>query len=258
MIDVAALDPWHGALFALAVALALALGAGAFGRPWLGPLAAGIGVFGGWWLMLGLVTATPRQLFERLPLAALGAILFVALTQGPAQRWPRLRALLLAAAAAALGWWMAGAPVHGADAWRALPEMALVALGAVALAARGTGRLAPIVAAATLTAGLAGAGAPGPYLLLGVTLLAATLGAAAGRHPPATMLAAVPVAAALAALAAVPVLARGAATDWAAALAPLAALWLGQPIAARLPRWAAPLGPVVAAMPLVAAAFLLR
>jgi hypothetical protein len=64
---------------------------------------------------------------------------------------------------------------------------------------------------------------------------------------------------ALAGVAAVPVLGRAGAADAAAAAAPALALLAGPLLAARLPRRLGPwLGPVLAALPALAAAALLR
>jgi hypothetical protein len=74
------------------------------------------------------------------------------------------------------------------------------------------------------------------------------------------VLTALPLAVALAALAAIPVLARGAGSDFAVAAAPLAALLIGVPAGARLAgrRWGAPIGAGLAGGLAVGVAFLLR
>jgi hypothetical protein len=120
------------------------------------------------------------------------------------------------------------------------------------------------LAAAALFAGLQLAPLAGPYRLLGGALLAAAAIAALVRpgkgkmaHP---VLAALPLAGALAALAAIPVVARGAASDFAVAAAPFAALLLGAPAGARLAgqRWVAPVGAGLAGGIAACIAFLLR
>jgi hypothetical protein len=203
-------------LIALAVAGALALG----GRRWraAGMLALGAGVLAGWWWLFGALPASPRQLPERLPLLALAMLLLVGLSvvwrRAPAWLLPGLGVL-------GTGWWMAGAPRNIADLTQAAPVLILVALYTL-LALRAT-RGAAVVAAGLLWAGLALAGPPGPATLLALGLLGAAFGAVpAAWH----RLAGLPFAAALAALAALSVLARGAAVDWAVALLPLAALLL--------------------------------
>lgn len=253
----AALWPWRGAGLAGLVALAVALGAGAMARPRIAALAAGIGALAGWWLSFGLLTATPRQLPERLPLLMLGLVLLAGFGGGLVARWRWLAVPLAALGALGAGWWMAGAPLVLADLRRAAEVLLLVGGFALALVWRGEGRWNGGLAAAALLAGLWVAAAAGPQTVLGAVLLAAALGAlpAAGG----TRLGALPLMAGVAALAALPVIARGAPADWAAALAPGLALWLGPALGGWLPRRAAPLlGPALAAAPAVLAAFLLR
>jgi hypothetical protein len=182
-----------------------------------GGLAAGAGVLAGWWWVFEALPASPRQLPERLPLLALAVLAWTALGLA----WRRAPALaMVMAGALGAGWWMAGAPRNGADLLQAAPVLGGVALF-VLLALR-QGRWATVLAAATLLAGLLLAGLPGPGPVLGAVLLGASLVAA---FAPGGMLSALPFAATLAALAAMPVLARGAPADWAAAVAPLAVLW---------------------------------
>lgn len=250
--------PWRGAALAFAVALGWALAALRL-RPRLVALAAGLGVLAGWWLTFGLLTATPRQLPERLPLLALGLVLLAGLGSGLAARGRGAGLALAATGAAAAGWWMAGAPATAADLRRAAPVLAGVAAAALLLALRGTGRWSPSVAAAALLAGLVGAAAPGPWVVLGAALLAACLGAVAVRPPSAAPLGVLPAAGAVAALGVLPVLARGGGADWAAALAPLAALGLGPLLARALPwKVGEPLAAALAAAPFVGISFFLR
>jgi hypothetical protein len=231
-----------GALIATLLALGVALAARALRRPHLGGVAAGIGILGGWWFAFGVLSGTPRQLPERLPLLMLVLVVLTPpLGQAVARRrWLVMPALVVGALWA--GWWMAGAPRSMPDLARAAPAFAGIAGASLLLALRAAPRPAGPIAAAALLAGLAFAGPPGPFTVLGMALLAATIGAAA---VPAgvTLVAALPVAAALAALGAIPVLARGAPADWAVAAAPVAALALGAPLGARvLPRHGATLG----------------
>jgi hypothetical protein len=251
LMESAALWPWRGAAVAALAALAWAL---AFARllrwPGTAPAAAAIGLLAGWWWTLGLLTASPRQLLERLPLLALMAALAGVLVAS--WRRPRLAQLGAWVAALAGGWWMSGAPMVAGDLRRAAP--ALLAIGLAA------GFLAPLLSAtaaasasgfAALAAGFWAAGPPGPFLALALAglsaaLVALLLGAGGG-----TALG-LPMALALASLAALPVLARGAAADWLAAAAPLSALLLGPTVASWLPgrigRW---LGWALAALPAI-------
>ena len=260
------------ALPALVAALGLALVGRLLRQPWLAGLAAGAGLLLGWWWTFGMFTASPRQLPERLPLLALALLGFAALGC-ITSRWTAGGVIAATGGVLATGWWMAGAPLTEADLLAALPVLGGVAAGA-ALALRQPGRWSAPLAAAALLAGLALAGLPGPGLVLGAALLAAPLGAAvpAGRKArapgrggsaawgvPAGLASALPVAGGMAGLAALPLLARGAPSDWAAAAAPLAVLWLAPPIAAWLPRRAGVLpAALVAALPFLALAWLLR
>ncbi len=202
------------ALFALLVSAGLALAGGRLAA--LGAVALGAGLVVGWIWLLGGLSASPRQLPERLPPLALAILLLAALSL-----WRRAPPWLLAGLGAlGTGWWMGGAPRTGADLAQAAPVMALVALHAL-LALRLRGARA-VLAAALLWAGLALAGPPGPAALLALVLLGASIGALAGPRP--GLAAVLPFAAALAALAALPVLARGTPLDWGLALLPLAAL----------------------------------
>ncbi len=258
-MDWGVLWPWRGAALAFLVAACMAFGASRLRRPRLAALAAGAGVLGGWWATFGLLTATPRQLPERLPLLALALLVLAGLGGAAAARWRAAGPLLTAAGALGAGWWMAGAPLHGADLPRAMPVLAGVAGAAFVLAMRGGGRGIALTAVGSGFAGLLGAAAPGPGVVLGAGLLGAALGSAAVRPAPAGSLAALPLAGGLAALVAMPVVARGGAADWAAAAAPVAAVLLGPAVAPFLPRGAGEaVGAALVALPLVALSFFLR
>ncbi|MCZ8150572.1 MAG: hypothetical protein O9325_22290, partial [Roseomonas sp.] len=236
----------------------------AAGRPLLGAAAGGIGVLAGCWFAFGVVTASPRQLPERLLLLMLALVLATPLF-GAAARWRRWLAVPLAVAGALwAGWWMAGAPIVPPDLARAAPVLVAVAIATLLLALTGGPRWAGPVAASVLFVGLYVAPLAGPYRLLGGVVLASAAMAALVRpgksdltHP---VLTALPLAVALAALAAIPVLARGAASDFAVAAAPLAALLIGIPAGARLAgrRWGAPAGAGLVGGLAVGVAFLLR
>lgn len=245
----------NGAIVAAGVALAAALLGRWLGRPGLAAAAAGLGLAAGFAAVLGVVSASPRQLAERLPLLAL-----LALAAGGAAalaRRPALRGFAFALGLVLGAWWMAGAPLHLPDLRRAAPE-ALVLLAAMAVAAwRGGAPQAPLAAWAGLAAGLYLAAARGPHLAFALAGLAALLAALPGRASgPASRL---PLAVALVGVAAVPVLARGGAADLAAAAIPLAALLAGPWIGRRMPGPAgAWVGPLLAALPMVGLVVLLR
>jgi len=260
----ATLAPWHAALVAGACEIGAAWLGRAAGRPLLGAAAAGIGVLAGWWFSFGVLTASPRQLPERLPLLMLGLVLTAPLF-GAAARWRAWLALPLAAAGALwAGWWMAGAPMILPDLTRAAPVLAGVAIATLLLALSGGPRWSGPVAASALFAGLQLAPLAGPYRLLGGALLAAAAIVALVRpgkgkmaHP---VLTALPLAGALAALAASPVVARGAASDFAVAAAALVALLLGAPAGARVAgrKWGGVVGAGLAGGSMACVAFLLR
>ncbi|MBX6744811.1 MAG: hypothetical protein IRY87_22490, partial [Acetobacteraceae bacterium] len=67
--------PWKGAVVALAAALVWAGLLRLAGRRDLAALGAGAGLALGWVVVLGLPTASPRQLAERLPMLALAGLM---------------------------------------------------------------------------------------------------------------------------------------------------------------------------------------
>ncbi len=209
-MDLDSLLPWRGAGLALAAALAWGGAFRLLGRPGLAALAAGAGTAAGWALTMGVATASPRQLPERLPLLALAATA-LALPVGLLGDG-RLRPLGAAAAALALlagAWWLAGAPLAAADLRRgAVP---LLGLAVLVLAAQVPlhGPWHAGAALALLGAGLWIAAPPGPWTVLAAAAAAAALGAG-------------------------PVLARGTPANWLAAAVPFAALWLGPALADHL------------------------
>lgn len=213
------------ALLPMAVAFMVALAVGAAGRllrrPGLGAVAAAAGLLAGWWWTMGLLTASPRQLPERLPVLAAGLLL---LSLGAMAAHARSARMAVAVAGAlATGWWMAGAPKTGADAMAALPVLAGVALLALLLLRQPAAWSAPL-AALGLLAALVLVRLPGPGMVLAAVVVAAAAGALAAGP-----LAGMAMAGAMAALASLPVLARGTLVDWAAAAAPVVALWVVVP-----------------------------
>jgi len=250
--------PWRGGVLALLVALAWATGLRLARQPALAPAAAALGLAVGWAVTIGLVTASPRQLAERLPLLGLA----LALLALPLAGLLKGRAALVGtvfAALAVLGaaWWMAGAPNHGPSLAAAAPVLAGVAAYGAALLLRFGDAGDGAKAALALLAGLLAAGGFGPQPMLagcvvGAALGAALVGAGAGAAVRAAL---VP---ALAALGALPVIARAQPADWAAAAAPLLALWLGPAIGQRLPgRAGGLLGWALAAAPAIILAWFL-
>ncbi len=230
------LPPWLPPVgLALALSLAWAGLFRALRRPEVAALGAGLGLAAGWVMALDLVTASPRQLPERLPLLVLvlaAASLPLGVLAGGGRRWPGLAGAVLLLSLAA--WWLVGAPATLPDLRRiALPLMAILVLLA-ALQLRLDGAVQAVACGALFLAALwIGRPPPGPWQVLALVALAAALGALPGGSawPAAARL---PMAAGLAALLAGPVLARGAATDWLAAAAPLSALWLGPALALHL------------------------
>jgi len=206
-------------------------------RPATASLGLALGALLGVTLLLGPVLASSRQLAERLPVLALAALLLaMPLTTG--RRGGLLVGLGLLAAGFT-GWWMAGGPMTEADLRRAAPAglalLLLVPLVQLEAAPPWRG----VLAAVALLAGLLASGIPGPWVMLAMILLAAAFGhqlAGGGLVGDAGRL---PFAMLLTALLAGPLLARGAAADWAAALAPLAPLLLGARLTARLKGWRA-------------------
>lgn len=234
--------PWRAGGLALAAALGWAGACRLLRRRELGALGAGIGIAAGWWLLLGLPAASPRQILERLPMLAVAgaaAGLLLAVVAGSARG---MAAAVLAAAGLLAGaWWLGGMPLAPADLRRAavtLLALAVLMLG-LALALRGAWQA--MAAGAVLAGGLWIAAPPGgPWLALAACLPAAALGAAVAGPAWGGAAARLPMALALGAVAAAPVLGRGAAADWAAAAAPVAALWLGPALAGQLRGRAAP------------------
>lgn len=220
------------------------------------PLTAGLGLaFGaalGVTLLLGVMLPSARQLPERLPVLALVAAgLALPLAWGR-RGW--LAALLGLLGAVFTGWWMAGGPLTEADLVRAAPAglalMLLVPLVQIEAAPPWRGVLASVA----LLAGLLASGIPGPWVMLGLILLSAAFGQQLAGGGAMTDPARLPFAMLLAALLAGPLLARGSAADWAAALAPLAPLLLGPRLTGRLKGWRASLVILLlAAVPVAAA-----
>ncbi|MBW8268961.1 hypothetical protein [Caldovatus aquaticus] len=263
-LGLGALWPWRAAFVAGLAALAWGLVfrlAGGGRRGW-SAAAAAVGLCAGWLSVLPPVAASPRQLVERLPLLVLAAFAGGLAVEALRSLWPRLAAAVLPAcgvlAMLGCGWWMAGAPVAQADLWRAAPVAAGVAAGAGLALWRLRDAWRAAAVAAALAAGLwAGRAAAGPGVLLAVAALLASAGAAlAVRAADLGVAARGTLALGLAALAALPVLARGRAADWAAAAAPALAMLLGPAIGGRLPgrRLGPAIGWVAAAAPAVVAA----
>jgi len=221
---------------------------------WAG-LALPLGALLGFAWVMGGFSASARQLPERLPLLALAALL-LAVPLAAGLRGALARGLLLAAALGT-GWWMAGAPLTEADLRRTLPVLVLLFLLVPLLHREAAGPWHAQAGLLALAAGLWAGGGPGPWLLLALVLLGAglPLGLAAG---PLAEPARLPLAMLLAALLAGPLLARGAAADWAAALAPAATLLLAPRPAGKRAGWQAPLFLMGAALPGVTLAWLLR
>lgn len=228
------LMPWRAPI----AALVFALGWGFLlrRRPALAGLGLPLGVALGFGLVLGLGLASPRQLFERLPGLALGALALaapLALTQARA-----VQAISVGVGVVLAGWWMAGAPLHGDDVRRAATVWMAVSLAAAVLVVELEGGWRG-VAVAALLAGLLALGAPpGPWTLLALCVAGAGLGASVALPalPPSARL---PLAVVVAALMAGPVLGRGATVDWMAALGVLALAVLAPRLAGGARGWAA-------------------
>lgn len=248
----------RGLLVAASAALACGGAARLLGWRRLAAAAAGIGLAAGFAAILGLVNASPRQVFERLSsLAVLGAALGLLAAMAGRPAW-RLALAVLGVGVGA--WWLAGGPLHPPDMLRVAPAWAGLA-AAMALAVWRAATLpAMALSWAALAAGVAAAAALGPFVglaLAGCGALAGIL--VAGGRP--AMAARLPLGLALAGVAAVPVMARAAPADIAAACAPAMALlagpWVGRRLPGRLGPWLVGpwLGPLLAAAPAVVAAW---
>ena len=258
------LRPYHGAVLAFVVALAVGLVGRWMRRPPPPGLAAGVGALAGWVFTFGLPTASPRQLPERLPLLLLALVALTPVLGRVARRWRWLGLPLAVLCAIGVGWWMSGAPLILPDLRRAALPLAGIAAAALLLALLAREAWAAPVATSVLLLGFMGAALRGPHMLLGGALFAAALGASlvlpgrSGSGPNAA-LANLPVAGTLAALAALPVIARGSGPDWAAGLSPLLALAVGAPIGASVSRrLGAPLGALLAGVASALLAFFMR
>lgn len=221
-------------------------------RPMTAGLGLALGAACGVVLLLGLMLPSARQLPERLPVLTLVAALLALPLAWVKRGW--LAGLLGLLGALSTGWWMAGAPLTEADLVRAAPAgLALVLLvPLVQLEAAPPWR--GLLAAAALVAALLASGIPGPWVMLGLILLSAAFGQQLAGGGAMADPARLPFAMLLAALLAGPLLARGAAADWAAALAPLAPLLLGPRLTGRLKGWRAGLVILaLAAVPVVTA-----
>lgn len=230
-MDLNWLGPWQGAALAGVVTLVVAGLARVLRWPGVATAAAGCGLAAGWLLVLGEISASPRQLSERLPLVAVAAA--AAGTLLVAAGW-RVTAWVLAVPVALAGaWWLGGAPMVLPDLLRAALPLAALAILAVLTLVALDGPLLGALAAASLAGGIWLAAPLGPWLPLVAALLAALLAGTAGglAWPPGARLA---PALGLAAVAAGPVMARGTVADWLAGAAPLAVLWLGPAFGARL------------------------
>lgn len=250
---------WRGFAVALAVALAVAGAARLLRRARWGGAAAGVGLAAGFAMVLGVISASPRHLAERLP-----ALVILGLLAGVVAGLPRpaFRIAGVTASVALGAWWMAGAPLHPPDLLRAAPQgLALAAAMALVLRWDATlpGRAMSWVA---LAAALVAAAAPGPYLAYALAGLGAVAGAGVLRATPGPA-GRLPLALGLVGVAAVPMVARAAPADAAAAAAPALALLAGPWLAVRIGRWTGPriaawIAPAVAAAPAIGAALLLR
>jgi hypothetical protein len=237
-----------------AVAALAALLAGRLLRvPLLQAAASGVALAVGWIVAFGGVAVAPRLPAERLPVLALAG-----LGAGIAADLWRRGGLVAVVLAVAAGWWVAGAPRSEAEAAAVLPHMACIAL-AVLLAVRllAAPRSPWVIPAAALAlwGALLAARAPLPWTGLALVPLAATLGQVSGGQvsgrqvsgrqvsgPRGAWAVRLPMAAALAGLAALVVLVPGHALHGGvtrvdlAALAPVVAVWLAPRLMARV-RW---------------------
>lgn len=244
--------PAGAPLLALCVALLWAV---MLRRGRWGVLALPLGAVLGFAWVMGGFSASPRQLPERMPLLAMGALL-LALPLAAGLRGGFAGVLVLLGGAAT-GWWMAGAPLTEADLRRVIPVLVVLGLLVPLLHREASGPWRAPIAALALALGLWAAGAPGPWLLLALALLGAGLPLFFLGQPLAEA-ARLPFAMLLAAILAGGLLMRGAPADWMAALAPLGALLLGATPTGRRAAWQAPLLLLAAAAPGVALAWLLR
>ncbi|MBR0678179.1 hypothetical protein GXW77_18570, partial [Roseomonas alkaliterrae] len=94
---------WRGFVIAAAVALLVAAAGRVLKRPRLTAAAAGIGLAAGFAAVSGVISASPRQLAERLP-----ALVILALAAGLVAAVPRqgFRGAGLALGVALGAWWM--------------------------------------------------------------------------------------------------------------------------------------------------------
>jgi hypothetical protein len=251
--DVSLMDHPAGApLLALCVALLWAV---MLRRGRWAALALPLGALLGFAWVMGGFSASPRQLPERLPLLALGALLLAVPLAVGLRGWAAGALVLLGGAAT--GWWMAGAPLTEADLRRVIPVLVLLGLTVPLLHRAAAAPWRATVAAVAMAAGLWLAGTPGPWLLLALVLLGAGLPLFfLGQSLPAAAL--LPFVMLMAAVLAGGLLMRGAPADWMAALAPLGALLLGAAPAGRRGAWQAPVLLMAAALPGLALAWLLR
>lgn len=222
-------------------------------RPASAGLGLALGALLGVTLLLGLVNASPRQLAERIPVLA-WATLLLALPLALGRRsW--LLLVLAVLGAGATGWWMAGAPLTEADLLRVAPVLLALILLVPLVLLEAAPPWRAVLAAVALLAGVLASGMVGPWVLLALVLVAAVFGQQAAGGGVLCDSARLPFAMLLVALVAGPILARGAAADWAAALAPLAPLLLGARLGGRLNGWRATLLLVMLALLPVAAAW---
>lgn len=231
------LASWTAPLLALATAITWA---GLFrwaGKPATAGLALPLAALLGFILLMGMVQASPRQLAERLPALALGALVMALPLALGTQRW--LAALMGLAAALATGWWMGGGALVSADLVAAAPVIITLGLIVPLLMLESAAPWHLAGAALALAAGLFGAGSTGPWAMLGGILAAAAIGQQVAGGAIAPTSARLPGAMLMASLLAGPILARGAPADWAAALAPLGLLLLAPRILGKVRHWRA-------------------
>jgi len=226
---------WFPPMVALLAALAWA----AFWRWRKRPATAGLGlpiaVALGFAVLLGVMNASPRQLFERLPLLAVAALLLALPLCLFTRRW--FVGVMTAIGALLCGWWMAGGPLVEADLIRAAPVVVTLALIVPLVMVESGGAWRGALASVALAAALWTSGVPGPWMLLAMILAAGALGQQVAGGGPVPDAARLTMAIVLTALLAGPVLARGAPADWAAALVPLAPLLLAARLFPRAKGW---------------------